>query len=187
MITKFAIALLLTAMPFQRTEEGQLSWSANQRLSWNDFEGTPPLNNMNAALTSSSISIRYTTNGEQVYYTITCAFDKKRSWSRIKTDHILAHEQAHFDITEMYARKVHQALQAYQVREASVPADVNGIYQQLMEELGRMQGEFDRQTNFSMDTRRQEEWVLKIQQYLSLLSPYANYRKAVTGKADTSE
>src|SRR3990170_3299813 len=92
-----------------RSSNDLIQWSDNYRLTWDDFQATPPKNATKAALTSSSIFMKFETEGSSLRYDISCNFDKKHSWGRVKNAHILAHEQGHFDIAEIYARKLNKA------------------------------------------------------------------------------
>jgi hypothetical protein len=55
------------------------------------------------ALTSTALGIAYKVSHGELTYEITCSFSKDKSWGLLKTPYILAHEQGHFDITEIYA------------------------------------------------------------------------------------
>src|SRR4051794_27509556 len=112
MISRFLTVFLLSSSFLAHSGADDLiQWSPSKRLDWKDFQGSPPANAKNAALTSSSILVNFSYNNESLRYTISCHFDKTKSWVRIKNDHILGHEQGHFDITEIHARKLYKALQ----------------------------------------------------------------------------
>ena len=71
-------------------------------------------NSPNAALTGTNIKFDFSYSSETGFkYHITCQFDKNSSWGRVKTDYILSHEQGHFDIAEIYTRKLCKAFREY--------------------------------------------------------------------------
>src|SRR5919112_1484552 len=111
---------LSLVMLFSTKQSNLIEWNAERRLTWNDFKAQPDKNSTNAALTSSSINIEFGYNSSGLKYNIKCRFDKNSSWGRIKNDYILSHEQGHFDIAEIHARKLHKALKAYKFQSRTV-------------------------------------------------------------------
>lgn len=171
-----SIVILLAAAGFVKAPS-PIDWSASRKLTWADFKGSPPPRAANAALTNSSIGfdMGYGSNG--FTYAISCRFDPEKSWGRVKTDPILKHEQAHFDITEIHARKLYQAFKNYTFNEKTVEADVNRIYDQILKEHQDMQHLYDAETEHSINTREQSRWLAKIAAELKALSAFAQYPK----------
>lgn len=150
-------------------------WNKSGRLTWSDFQGAPPSNSGSAALTSSGVTLEYSANGQAVTYKIGCHFDKDRSWGRVKNPLILAHEQGHFDISEIYARRLYKALMHYRYRPATASNDINKIYQSVMQDLQQRQNGYDAQTDHSRNMRVQKEWLISIEEELKELDAYADY------------
>lgn len=173
MITHF-IAFLLTAL----TGAGQanfIEWSATRKLTWDDFKAPPDPASTNAALTSSSINVEFGYDEEELQFTIKCSFDKNKSWVRIRNNAILLHEQGHFDIAELHARKLNKALKAYHFNAKTVSNDVNRIYDSVMALHHAAQNEYDKETDFSRNKEKQALWQKKIADDLQELKPYAAY------------
>jgi hypothetical protein len=152
-----------------------IPWKLEKKLHWDDFKGDPPENATNAALTSSTILISFNYSSVSLNYDITCAFDKNRSWVRIKNEHILAHEQGHFDITEIHARKLYKSLRLYKFRKSSVSLDINQIYDHVVNDLQQMQSEYDRETDHSRNFAVQKEWQSRISDTLAVYKNFAAY------------
>ena len=94
----------------------------------------------------------------------------------MKNDYILSHEQGHFDIAEIHARLLNKQLKVYSVNDISkVSKEVNKIYEKTMDQLREMQNVYDSETNFSIKTAKQQEWLKKISEELKELEPYAAY------------
>jgi hypothetical protein len=171
--------LAMTSLVFNVTNgtDDLIQWNPSRKLTWNDFQATPDKNTTNAALTSSGIYMKFSSDGTSLQYEITCSFDKKKSWGRVKNDHILAHEQGHFDITEIHARRLSKALAAYRVNARTLNKDINDIYKAEMENLQRMQSQYDSETSHSRKFKEQEEWEKKIENGLKSYDRYAGYAK----------
>ena len=177
MIFRVLLATLLcTSFSVHHSNDEVLRWSPSRKLSWDDFSGLPPKTAANAALTNSGIEMKFSTDGQSLSYEISCNFDMRNSWGRVKNDHILSHEQGHFDIAEIHARKLNKALKAYRITGNSVSKDLNGIYRQIMDQLLLMQNQYDDETDYSRDFPEQKKWLGRIDIYLGDLREYANYR-----------
>ena len=148
----------------------------DRKLTWKDFRAQPDKNSTNAALTSSSINIEFGYNNSGLKYKIKCRFDQNLSWGRIKNDYILAHEQGHFDIAEIHARKLHKNLKAYKFNNRTVAKDVNKIYDMVMKEHHAFQSLYDEETNYSRNAEKQGQWRDKIDQELNSLQEFADYQ-----------
>ncbi|HMH33550.1 MAG TPA: DUF922 domain-containing protein [Puia sp.] len=173
MIYSMLIAWSAVSPSFQNSSV--IDWSAGRRLTWNDFKATPPKNPSAAALTSTAIKIDFGYYNESLQFHIRCRFDKEASWGKVKNDYVLAHEQGHFDIAEIFARKLNEALKNYKPDSENVRKDVNKIYQDLMNQYYERQDEYDRETNYSIDHKKQEEWLQKVADELRSLKDHANY------------
>jgi uncharacterized protein DUF922 len=167
--------LLITFPLFSFTGKEFIDWNTDRKLTWDDFKAAPDMNSRNAALTASAIQFNFTYDG-QLKYSITCQFNKNKSWGKVKTDYILSHEQGHFDITEIFARTLNKSLKEYTIDNIkTLSRDLNKIYENTMHQLNKMQNTYDNETNFSINKEKQEEWLVKISKELKELNAYANY------------
>ena len=157
-------------------DSSQIDWNADRKLSWEDFKAVPDAGSPNAALTGTNIKFDFSYNSESGFkYHVSCRFDKNSSWGRVKTDYILSHEQGHFDIAEIYARKLYKGLKEYKPDVKKANKEVNKIYENVMRGLRDEQIEYDRETNFSINKEKQNEWLKKISADLKSLEVYADY------------
>lgn len=152
-----------------------LPWAYSRPLTWDDFMCEPKRNTDAVALTSTALGIAYNVSNGQLHYEITCSFSKVKSWGLLKTDYILAHEQGHFDITEIYARILHRELLGYKFNRRTFRQDVNQIYDRVVKEKEAFQLEYDALTDHSRNKKVQQEWLDKIQELLTETEPYADY------------
>lgn len=169
------IISLSVAILFSTSQPNLIQWSAERKLTWQDFKAQPDKNSTNAALTSSRINIDFGYSNSGLKYNIKCGFDQNLSWGRIKNDYILAHEQGHFDISEIHARKLYKFLRAYKFNLRTVSTDVSKIYDTVMKEHHAFQNQYDLETNYSRDPGQQNAWKNKIDSILRDLQEYSNY------------
>jgi hypothetical protein len=152
-----------------------IPWVTRRTLNWNDFQCAPRRNTDAVASTSTSLGLSYQVNHGELSYEITCNFSKLKSWGLTKTEYILAHEQGHFDITELFARKLNESLLKYSFNKRTYRDDINRIYQAIVAQKEEMQQAYDGETDHSRKRRIQNEWHEAIEQMLVQSAPYANY------------
>ncbi len=169
------ILFSLSNVQAQDANEDILTWSKDRKLTWSDYKASPNPKSDAAATTSTSLSIDYHIKDGQFSYTIKSWFSQTKSWGRHKTDYILAHEQGHFDIAEVYARKLHQRMSAYQFKKQTYQKDLDRIYKEVADEKAAVQQQYDRETRHSIDEVKQAEWLKKISRMLEELKEFADY------------
>jgi hypothetical protein len=176
-MSKVFFSLLLVCVSVIQTNS-LIPWNASRRLTWSDFKGDPDPHSTNAALTSSNINIEFGYDEDGFQYSIKCSFDQNRSWVRIQTNDVLAHEQGHFDIAEIYARRLNKLMKAYRFNAKTAGKDLNLLYENAMKQHRQTQIEYDQETDYSRNRPKQEEWLKKISDDLKSLEAFANYRQS---------
>jgi hypothetical protein len=156
--------------------EETIAWQYTRRLSWSDFKANPDPNSDAAASTTTLVGIEYNISNNTLTYNINCRFSKDRSWGLHKTAYILAHEQGHFDIAEIFARKLHKQMSEYQFNKKTFQKDLKKIYEDVMKEKEDWQEQYDKETRHSINKQRQSEWLEKIADALEVYAAYASYQ-----------
>jgi len=174
-MVNFVFLLVFSFLNFTEPAEDYIEWDAERPLTWADFKGIPAKDSPNAALTSSGILADFSFGSKGLSFKIKCRFNKNRSWVKIKTDVILKHEQGHFDITEIFARKFNKALLEYSYNDKTVQNDLQKIYQDILNEHQQWQILYDKETNHSINLEMQRNWEVKIFETLKSLEEYNNY------------
>ncbi len=172
-IVSIVCILLLGFLCFgQEIEEG-VPWDEDIRLTWADFKGKVPPAEESAATTASGISYSYSANllhhEVKLDFKVNAYFYPNESWYRPKlcNENTLAHEQLHFDITEVFARKMREKLLRTSFSD-DVKAEVRKIYKDILVELQQYQEQYDWETNFSRNREKQLEWNQKIAETLKV-------------------
>ena len=154
----------------QEIEESMV-WDAERKLTWEDFQGPIPPDAIPAATTASGISYRYTANlihhEVRLDFEVTAFFYPNESWYRpdVCDVNVLQHEQLHFDISELFARKMRLRLQRTAFTE-NVKSEVRKIYKEILQELSEFQDRYDWETNFSRNKEAQNRWNQRIAEAL---------------------
>lgn len=159
----------------RKANDEYIPWVPDYRLNWDDFLCEPKRNTDAVASTSTALGIAYLIKDGKLTYQVTCKFSKVKSWGLVRTPYILAHEQGHFDITEIFARKLHQSLQSYAVNRKTFQKDINAIYDAVVQAKEAFQMAYDGETDHSRNRNKQEEWLERIETLLQDTQPFANY------------
>ena len=172
------VSLLLFVPPLVFTpveNKEYLDWQKNKPLIWDDFKAPVNKNSSAAATTATHITANFSKKNNIVSFKIACQFSKYDSWAVSKTAYILSHEQGHFDIAEIYTRKLYKALSHHVKTFPGNINDLNIIYQNIMDQKDSFQKLYDLETKHSIDKVKQEEWLLKIERLLNELEEFSNY------------
>lgn len=152
------------------TAQTKIQYEDSKKLTWDDFKGRPQKKYAGAALTHGTISLDIASKNDSLEITVMCLFDKKQSWVKKgkETDYLLAHEQLHFDIFELYARMMIDSLNSVKDYSYSNAQDrLNGIFKKFYNDCSKVQTDYDEETNHSIIEEKQSEWNKDILRRLS--------------------
>lgn len=172
----FLLAHFYSLMLYSQKEDSFINWSEHKKLSWDDFNATPQINGDVAALTATHLGFSYQVINGKISYSIECRFEKNRSWGMVKTSRILDHEQGHFDIAEIFSRKLFKTVSEYRFNRKTFQTDLDSLYKKIVADKELFQQFYDKETDHSRHKQKQEEWRRKINDSLYAYSPWAGYR-----------
>lgn len=159
-------------------DEPVMSWNASYKLSWSDFKGQPNHKVSAVAITASGISFGFSvreTDDEVVGFTteVFSHFYPEQSWYKpnLADNHVLGHEQLHFDITELHVRKFRQRISGLKVSN-TIKNELRQLNKTINKELAIMQDKYDAETNYSRHLENQAKWKIYIADELNKLSKY---------------
>lgn len=179
MKTWFFLLIFVFTAPILAQENEKLRWNAEKPLSWNDFKASPKKHLPYKANTNSGISFSWNATessiGIELNYEIASNFYPFRSWVKEieEVEYLLGHEQLHFDITELYARKLRKALQSYEPGD-KIKKELDSIYSEIEKQRRQMQTQFDKETNHSINKEAEFKWRVFIKQDLDKLSKFSS-------------
>jgi len=155
--------LIFFSFPSENDKE-KFSWSEERLLTWEDFQGVPNKSDDYVASTNSglsfSFSYKHDASGKgKLTYKVKSNFYPKLSWYRPGrvSDYILKHEQTHFDISELHARKLRRELSRLKYSD-NYKEIAQAIYQNMEQERRTMQQRFDDETEHSNIVEAEYQW-----------------------------
>ncbi len=155
-----------------------LTWSEHPALSWNDFQGRARRTSGEpSAVTDTGFRVQLECREDVLDIRVAAEFYPGSSWVKPtgKSPQLLRHEQGHFDITELYARKMRKAIRAAKIGcEDDRQAEAAGkkIFDQLDQQWEKAEKQYDLDTKDGTDLPRQQEALEKIKTDLADLSGY---------------
>ncbi len=116
----FFLIGFISLMSFSFVKDDFILWQENKKLKIQDFKAdnkdTIKVNRQQFLGAISAIRIEYSSfqrNKNSVpEFNIKTYFDPNESWMLLKNDYVLQHEQIHFDLTELYARKMRKSVES---------------------------------------------------------------------------
>ena len=160
------------------SQEKKMKWDETKPLIWKDFKGTPERAKDYVATTNSGISIAFssqTKSGVTTYeLEVGSYFYPERSWYRPGnvSAYILKHEQTHFDISEIFARKLRKSLAELDQSDPAFKEKVQQIYSANEYDRVLFQSTFDVETDHSNYPDLEREWEQKVADLLTALDAY---------------
>lgn len=160
----------------QRDCKECLAWSESRPLRWSDFKGTPKRSSQEEAMTDSGMSIELKCDGKTSTAVIKSYFNPLKSWTKDKQSaYLLRHEQLHFDITELFVRRLRAQLVQFGDDCEKLNAHLEDFYNRNYKEFVAYQDRYDRESNHSINKEKQAYWEEKVAKELAELKPYASY------------
>lgn len=177
MQSKFCfIAIILLSLSLVQPPE-RLTWEEERLLRWSDFKGDPDYLLDFVANTNSGMSYSYAINGngllDKSASIVLAHFYPTFSWYKPAdtSETLLQHEQSHFDITEIHARKLRKKIQEYTFTTNSIE-EIKQLYQATEQERRDTQKRFDKETDHSRLKDQEKIWTKRIKDSLEKYGVY---------------
>lgn len=176
MISRIMILLSGTAaLSFMPANDLCKRWDKNVKLTWGDFTGIVPVNPQHGAITHAGINYTSSFINDTLNLDIIACFTKNQSWVDVEkeSDYALDHEQRHFDIAEINARKFRQYALKWDGKYniTTYLSDGSDIF---FKSMNDMQTLYDKETRHSQNKPFQQKWDKKIDSLLNVYSAYEN-------------
>ncbi len=158
-----SLSFLLLLEMYQNNFYKEVILSEWRELTWNDFQGNGrPFTQYDAGISSKLYLETDTLDNFRAY----AAQNNQKSWVRDNAKdypELLRHEQYHFNLTEVFARKMNEFIRDKPEADATV---YNRQLRFLSSELNRTQRAYDNQSDHGLNTGLQSIWEYKIDSML---------------------
>jgi predicted secreted Zn-dependent protease len=162
-------------------ESDFISWNEFYKLQWHDFQGEPDEHSIGDAGTAVKIKAKPYLIKNEVRYDVYALFNRNKSWARDQSAALLAHEQLHFDIAELYARKIRKKINKLNDNGVNDVKTFNAAIQELLYESNEVDERYDLETLHGALSKKQAAWAEKIKEELISLQHYKKPKRIING------
>lgn len=149
-------------------------WSATRPLTWSDFQGSPASEGAEGAKSAYTLYYAWRCRGETFEFRVIAAFRPRQSWVKAivlndgtQRRTVLGHEQTHFDLAELHARRMRQVFGDLAGACRRTDADLSALAQRLTQEEKAEQRRYDAETNHGLLAAEQAAWSLQTRRRLA--------------------
>lgn len=181
-MSKFFTIFLILVFADNGGYVDRFSYAEKSTLDWSDFRGEPDVASHFDSAVNTGITYQWSYSKEEgddieLDFEVDSFCYPSLSWVKKgqNTAYLLAHEQLHFDISELHARIMRKKLKEYQPsKDKNVRKDLNKMYKRVERMRINMQELYDEETNHSEDKVAQKKWEQKVE---TLMWYYREYKK----------
>ena len=182
------LLVLLSEIIFSQDmlNDSTIIWSKDYKLKVTDFEKDTIINieNNTSLVGLCDYSLRFEYIDSLYVYNVCSVFNKKGSYFSDNTNivNVLEHEQLHFDIGEIFARKIRKWLFYCYRDDEIIDNDILAKnMNRYFEPESLYQNQYDKEIGHYSNQTKQQEWIEKVKKELERLEPYSyeNYLRAI--------
>jgi hypothetical protein len=175
-----ACLLVLSFSFFVQDNTSPILWQ-KKALRWKNFVDVPDSVGPHAkalALTNSRLEQRYYRVGNEIHFIIAAWFNPKKSWVRDEvrkssiSDHVLRHEQHHFDMCELYARKIRKYLGNEKFTDSTFVKEINFLFNKFHIQYRAEQNKYDNEATGHAYV--QDNWTSSIDDEMKQLARFSD-------------
>lgn len=177
--TTRATVIKVVFVPDRRPENPSsdtLFYHPSRKLSWTDFQATPPARGKSGAVAYTSFAYEGNSllkrDTLQINLVLQVFFVKSASWVKpfVRDAEGLAHEQLHFDITWLVALRFQQRIKAMDLTVEDYDSIIQYQYIESFREMNRLQDAYDGETNHGQLPQVQQKWKRTVADALATLT-----------------
>jgi hypothetical protein len=154
--------------------DSAFAWSRARRLTWNDFRGRPPGAGAEVAKTAYALFYAWKCRGDAFDFRVIAAFRPRQSWVKtialrdtVLRRSALRHEQTHFDLAEVHARRMRRYFGALGGACRKTDSELTHLAEQLIDQEKAEQQRYDAETNHGLQSDRQAAWSADVTRRLA--------------------
>jgi hypothetical protein len=174
-------ATLTQTIDEQIAKEEGLVWAPRRPLTWADFKAAPPAETSAvAAETAYTLIHGARCTGSTFEFRVVATFRPKDSWVRpamLRTPadsaRALRHEQTHFDLTEVHARRLRRYFAELMAPCRITTSDLSGMASRIGRDEKAAQAQYDAETSFGRTLAQQTRWEKDVAGQLTALAKFA--------------
>ncbi len=160
----------------QLEKNDTILWCPNlYRLRWSDFHLQAPESDYSA---ESNCMFLFSSRPElnpdtlTLHIGLSAFFDRTTSWVKEdakSSDSLLMHEQLHFDICELYIRKLRKKMMQLILDPMDYIDKCNGVFDEIWRDYQEAQKLYDKETEHGLIANEQNRWISEVAEQLEMM------------------
>jgi hypothetical protein len=156
-----------------RLKNDTVIWQKDSMLNLSDFKAK--VGRDYAGCAATFILIEPVEENGNMLFSVQAVLMKSKSAIIKTSDYILKHEQLHFDICELYARKLRQMmLETDFTKVKNIQNEIQKMYNKVNTEFVKCENKYDNDTNHGENPAKQKVWDDDVASQLKGLDQYVS-------------
>lgn len=173
LILAFIYSFTIKSQEISNSDSVRIVWGKDIKLKWSDFSGKVIQNEigLKKAIACTEIVMNADINVDEVpEFKIETYFVKNCSWTITNSLEMLEHEQLHFDIAELFSRKIRKKF--YELKNEKIKnVDIYiNVFNEIKKEEVLFQKKYDSEVYFNKE--KQREWIMNVGKLLKDLEEF---------------
>ena len=171
-----------------------LPWSSARALTWEDYKGRVPAADPDGAHTAYSLFSAARCVRRTFDFRVVAAVLPAQSWvkpavvaDRTRSRTTLRHEQTHFDLSEVYARRMRRYFAELYEPCLKSEVELDALAQKFVVQEADAQKLYDQETNHGLLATKQTAWNNEVAKELESLAKYTSGTTGTTGTTGTAK
>lgn len=156
-----------------------VTWSSARALTWADYKARVPAADTDGAHTAYSLFSAARCARRTFDFRVTAAVLPAQSWvkpavvsDRTRSRNTLRHEQTHFDLSEVYARRMRRYFTELYDPCRKTEVELDALAQKFVQQESDAQKLYDQESNHGLLAAKQTAWNNEVARELASLAKY---------------
>lgn len=170
----------LQQSPSASVPDDSIPWSRYGPLDWNDFKGRAPVGGVEGARTVYALTYESQCRGNKFTFLVTAVFFPHQSWVKrsvvidpSESARVLRHERTHFNVTEVYARRMRKYFAELYNPCGQTDDQVRAAVDRFVADEAALQKRYDDESGYGLEAPRQRVWDRDVEEQLRTLEKFA--------------
>ena len=164
---------------YKRLKNDTIVWRKDSLLTKEDFRAKHGHNT--AGFASVGIFMNPKESGGTIVFDVEATFLKSKSFLVENSPYTLEHEQLHFDICEIFARKLRKMMMDKDFKKVrDIRGEIQKMYNKVSADMYKEENKYDDDTQHGLNPAKQKVWDEDIAKQLQDIDAYSNITVNIT-------
>ena len=161
------------AVNVKKLKNDTIVWQKDSLLTPADFKGR--VSKQWAGCCATFLMIKPIESEGNILFSVQAVFQKSKSNIIQTSDYVLKHEQLHFDICELYARKLRKLMSETDFKKVrDIQHQIQTMYNKINMECAKYEEKYDEDTNHGENAAKQKVWSDDVASQMKDLEQYSS-------------